>query len=110
LGRSSSPVDRGSAKKLLKAFAAEFDPQPFRLDEEAAQLSRGWRQGAGGKGLAASGWDTAALTMRLLLESELKPAGGIVGAGLDEFRWPRPVRRGMSCISRANCWLTQFLW
>ena len=46
------------------------------------------------RGLAASGWHTAALTMRLLVESDLKPAGGIVGAGFDEFRWPRPVRPG----------------
>jgi acyl dehydratase len=44
------------------------------------------------QGLAASGWHTAALTMHLLVESELKPAGGIVGAGFDEFRWPLPVR------------------
>ena len=46
------------------------------------------------RGLAASGWHTAALTMRLLVERELKPAGGIVGAGFDEFRWPHPVRPG----------------
>ena len=71
----------------IKAFAAEFDPQPFHLDEEAAQRSIF-------QGLAASGWHTAALTMRLLVASELKPAGGIVGAGFDEFRWPRPVRPG----------------
>jgi hypothetical protein len=44
--------------------------------------------------LAASGWHTAALTMRLLVESELKPAGSIVGAGFDEFRWPHPVHPG----------------
>jgi hypothetical protein len=44
--------------------------------------------------VAASGWHTAAVTMRLLVGSELKPAGGIVGAGFDEFRWPRPVRPG----------------
>jgi acyl dehydratase len=44
--------------------------------------------------LAASGWHTAAVTMRLLVESELKPAGGIVGAGFDELRWPQPVRPG----------------
>jgi acyl dehydratase len=44
--------------------------------------------------LAASGWHTAALTMRLLVEGELKPAGGIVGVGFDEFRWPVPVRPG----------------
>ena len=75
------------SKEQVRAFAAELDPQPFHLDEEAAQNTIF-------KGLAASGWHTAALTMRLLVESELKPAGGIVGAGFDEFRWPRPVRPG----------------
>jgi acyl dehydratase len=74
-------------KERIKTFAAEFDPQPFHLDEEAARDTIF-------RGLAASGWHTAALTMRLLVESELKPVGGIVGAGFDEFRWPRPVRPG----------------
>ena len=69
------------------AFAAEFDPQPFHLDEAAARRSIFG-------GLTVSGWYTAAATMRLLVESELKPAGGIVGAGLDELRWLRPVRPG----------------
>ena len=46
------------------------------------------------RGLAASGWHTAALTMRLLVGSELNPVGGIIGARFDEFRWPRPVRPG----------------
>jgi len=71
----------------MKSFAAEFDPQPFHTDDEAARASLF-------RGLAASGWHTAALTMRLLVESELKPAGGIVGAGFDELRWPLPVRPG----------------
>ena len=71
----------------IKSFAAEFDPQPFHLDENAAQSSIF-------RGLAASGWHTAAITMRLLVASELQPAGGIVGAGFDEFRWPAPVRPG----------------
>ena len=74
-------------KDRIKSFAAEFDPQPFHLDEERARDTIF-------QGLAASGWHTAALTMRLLVESEFKPAGGIVGAGFDEFRWPRPVRPG----------------
>lgn len=74
-------------EERLKAFAAEFDPQPFHLDEVAARQSIF-------QGLAASGWHTAAMTMRLLVEGNLKPAGGIVGAGFDEFRWPRPVRPG----------------
>jgi acyl dehydratase len=74
-------------KERIMTFAAEFDPQPFHLDEQAASNSIF-------RGLAASGWNTAAATMRLLVESELKPAGGIVGAGFDDFRWPRPVRPG----------------
>jgi acyl dehydratase len=74
-------------EQRIKSFAAEFDPQPFHLDEAAARSTMF-------RGLAASGWHTAAMTMRLLVESELKPAGGIVGAGFDEFRWPRPVRPG----------------
>jgi acyl dehydratase len=71
----------------IRRFAAEFDPQPFHLDAEAARDTLF-------RGLAASGWHTAALTMRLLVESDLKPAGGLVGAGFDELRWPRPVRPG----------------
>jgi acyl dehydratase len=71
----------------IKSFAAEFDPQPFHLDENAAERSIF-------RGLAASGWHTAAMTMGLLVASELQPAGGIVGAGFDEFRWPTPVRPG----------------
>ena len=71
----------------IKHFAAEFDPQLFHLDEQAAR-------GTMFKGLAASGWHTAALTMRLVVESEFKPAGGVVGASFEELRWPAPVRPG----------------
>jgi len=71
----------------IKAFAAKFDPQPFHLDDEAAKKTFFG-------GLAASGWHTAALTMRLLVQGSLQPAGGIIGAGFEEFRWPRPVRPG----------------
>jgi acyl dehydratase len=74
-------------RERIKSFAAEFDPQPFHLDENAAQ-------GSMFGGLAASGWHTAAMTMRLLVESDLTPAGGLIGAGFDEFRWTRPVRPG----------------
>ena len=74
-------------KDRIMAFAAEFDPQPFHLDEAAAS-------GTVFRGLAASGWHTAAATMRLLVESDFKPVGGIVGAGFDELRWPLPVRPG----------------
>lgn len=68
-------------------FAREFDPQPFHLDPAlAGETMFG--------GLAASGWHTAALTMRLLVEGEFLPAGGIIGAGFDELAWPIPVRAG----------------
>ena len=69
----------------MKAFAAEFDPQPFHLDEAAAQRSIF-------RGLSASGWHTAAATMRLLVGS-LPFAGGMVGLG-GEITWPRPTRPG----------------
>jgi acyl dehydratase len=71
----------------IKSFASEFDPQRFHLDEEAAAKTLFG-------GLVASGWHTAAMTMRLLVESDLKPAGGIVGVGFEEFRWTAPVRPG----------------
>lgn len=71
----------------MTAFAAEFDPQPFHLSDQGA---RNTIFGA----LAASGWYTAAITMRLLVDGELKPAGGVVGLGFDELRWPTPVRPG----------------
>ena len=72
--------------EAIKAFASQFDPQPFHLDEAAAQASFF-------KGLAASGWHTAAVTMRLLVTSGLTLAGGLIGAG-GELTWPRPVRPG----------------
>jgi len=70
----------------ITAFAAEFDPQPFHLDDEAAR-------GTMFEGLAASGWHTAALTMRLCVASDFRPAGGILGIG-GELNWRRPVRPG----------------
>jgi len=73
--------------EAIKAFAAQFDPQPFHLDEEGAR-------GSLFDGLAASGWHTAAVTMRLLVDSDMKPAGGIIGTRADELKWPRPVRPG----------------
>tara|TARA_R110000787_G_scaffold75790_8_gene167658 strand:+ start:339 stop:797 length:459 start_codon:yes stop_codon:yes gene_type:complete len=75
-----------SDREIMR-FGAEFDPQPFHLDPEAA------RDTFFG-GLAASGWHTAALTMRLLVDGEMTPANGIVGAGFESLNWPRPVRPG----------------
>jgi acyl dehydratase len=72
----------------IKEFAAEFDPQPFHMDESAAEASVF-------KGLAASGWHTAAVAMRLLVTGGLPFANGIVGLG-GEVAWPRPTRPGDS--------------
>jgi acyl dehydratase len=74
-------------KEMILAFAKEFDPQPFHLDEEAARQTPF-------RGLAASGWHTAALTMRLMVDGEFNPMGGILGVGFDDLSWPRPVRPG----------------
>jgi len=74
-------------KEEIFAFAREYDPQPYHLDEAAALDSPF-------KGLAASGWHTAAMTMRLLVDGEFRPAGGILGVGFEELSWPRPVRPG----------------
>jgi acyl dehydratase len=71
----------------IRAFASEYDPQPFHLDETAAKASIFGR-------LVASGWHTMALTMRLLVEGGLQPAWGLIGLGADELRWPRPVEPG----------------
>jgi acyl dehydratase len=87
VGQTFRSGRRSIEEERIKTFAAEFDPQPFHLDE---QIARSTIFG----GLVASGWHTAAVTMRLLVESGLRPAGGIVGAGFGEFRWPRPVRPG----------------
>jgi acyl dehydratase len=75
------------SSEQMKTFASQFDPQPFHLDEKAAAASFFG-------GLVASGWHTAALTMRMFVESDIKVAGGLIGVGADELKWPRPVRPG----------------
>ena len=74
-------------KEQIIAYAKQFDPQFYHLDEVAALQSPF-------KGLAASGWHTASITMRLMVDGAFKPAGGILGVGFDELSWPRPVRPG----------------
>jgi acyl dehydratase len=70
----------------MKQFAAEFDPQPFHVDDEAGASHKVFN------GLAASGWHTAAVTARLVVES-VPFADGLVGLGV-EISWPRPTRAG----------------
>ena len=68
----------------IKEFAERYDPQPFHLDEQAGESSFF-------KGLAASGWLTAAIVMRLRVQS-IRVAGGMIGAGVEEIRWVQAVR------------------
>jgi acyl dehydratase len=70
----------------IKDFAQKYDPQPFHLDEAAGE-------GSFFKGLAASGWLTAAIVMRLRVQA-VPVAGGMIGAGVEEIRWTLPVRPG----------------
>ena len=81
---AAGPVSVSAAE--IKSFAAAFDPQPFHLDEAAAETTLF-------HGLAASGWHTAALTMRMLTSGGLPVATGVIGVG-GELAWPRPVRPG----------------
>ena len=76
-----------SAQEITE-FAEKYDPQPFHLDEAAGKSSFF-------KGLAASGWLTAAIVMRLRVDT-IKVHGGMIGAGVEEIRWTEPVRPGDS--------------
>jgi acyl dehydratase len=84
-------VDQAS----IIAFAKEFDPQPFHVDPAAA-ASGPYR------GLIASGWHTAAVVMRLLVENYLSAEASLGSPGLDEIRWPYPVRPGDTLRVRAT--------
>lgn len=87
---AAGQVFRSGAYEVTEAeildYARRWDPQPFHLDDAAA---RGTLFG----GLAASGWHTAGMTMRLIVES-FRPAGGVIGGRMESLEWPRPVRPG----------------
>ncbi len=87
LGMRFKSAGKLVTREDIKRFAAEFDPQPFHLDEAAAEHTPL-------KGLAASGWHTAAIVMRLAME--VRPFGPhpLLGIGVDELRWLAPVRPG----------------
>ena len=76
----------------IVAFAEQYDPQPFHLSEEAGEQTFFG-------GLVASGWHTAAMTMRMLVDNIVSESGSVGAAGVDELRWPNPVRPGdtLSC-------------
>lgn len=80
-------ADHEVSEAEIIEYAKRHDPQPFHTDPVAA------KQTAFG-GLVASGWFTAAVTMKLMAQSEFRVAGGMIGLGVEELRWPRPVRPG----------------
>ena len=86
VGQRFTSATRAITAEEIKAFATDFDPQPFHTDEKAAE-------GTFFRGLAASGWHTAAITMSLLVKSGMPIAGGLIGAG-GEIQWPKAVRPG----------------
>jgi acyl dehydratase len=86
VGQKFASASHAVDKAQIKAFARQFDPQPFHLDEQAAGNSLFG-------GLAASGWHTASITMRLLVTSGIPVAGGLIGADC-EISWPIPTRPG----------------
>jgi acyl dehydratase len=84
--RFDSPTIQVTEEEIVQ-FAQDFDPQPFHLDLDAGRRSIF-------RGLVASGWHTAAMSMKLFVTGDLELAGGSVGLGVDELQWPRPVRPG----------------
>lgn len=86
VGQRFSTASHALDEGQIKAFAAQFDPQPFHLDEAVAKTTLF-------EGLAASGWHTVGITMRLLVRSGAPIAGGLIGAGA-EVSWPIPTRPG----------------
>ena len=87
VGMRFKSSDKQVTREEIKRFASEFDPQPYHLDEKAAEQTPL-------KGLAASGWHTAAIAMRLAVE--VRPFGPhpLLGLGVDDLRWLAPVRPG----------------
>jgi acyl dehydratase len=86
VGQRFSSGTHAMDETQIKTFARQFDPQPFHLDESEARDTLF-------TGLAASGWHTAAITMRLMVDGGAPLAGGIIGAG-GEINWPQPTRPG----------------
>jgi acyl dehydratase len=86
IGQRFTSAEHALDAQQIIAFAQQFDPQPFHTDIDAARSTFF-------QGLAASGWHTAAITMRLLVTSGIPLAEGIIGAG-GELQWPQPTRPG----------------
>lgn len=87
VGQKFGSTDFTVTGQSIKDFASQWDPQVFHLDEDGAGDSFF-------QGLAASGWQTACITMRLLVTGDFRPANGVIGAGIEDLKWFRPVRPG----------------
>ena len=87
LGMRFKSAEKLVTREDIKRFAAEFDPQPYHLDEAAAEKTAL-------QGLAASGWHTAAIAMRLATDARPFGPHPLLGIGVDELRWLAPVRPG----------------
>lgn len=82
----ATPSHTVTAEEII-TFARQYDPQSFHTDADAAQASLFGR-------LVASGWHTAAISMRLMVQGDMKLDGGVIGRGVDQLRWPRPTLPG----------------
>jgi acyl dehydratase len=87
LGDTFKTAEHTVTTEEIIAFGRQFDPQPFHTDPTAAQATLFGR-------LVASGWHTAALSMGLMVRGEMNLDGGVIGLGVDDLRWPRPVLPG----------------
>ena len=87
VGATASFGEYEMTREEILRFAEQYDPQPFHTDEEAAEQSMFG-------GLVASGWHTAAVTMRMVVVGLLEDSGSMGAVGVDELRWPNPVRPG----------------
>lgn len=86
-GQKFGSADYEMTAGEIIAFARQFDPQPFHTDPAAARHSLFGEH-------VASGWHTAAVSMRLMVQGEMQVAGGVIGHVMEELRFPRPVRPG----------------
>lgn len=93
-GRAFELGSREVTAEEIAAFAGQWDPQPFHLDEAAARASPFG-------GLVASGWHTCAVFMRLLIDGLFRRASSMGSPGVDSIRWPAPVRPGDRIAARA---------
>jgi acyl dehydratase len=95
IGEAIELGSRSVTQEEIVEFARRYDPQPFHVDESAAKASNFG-------GLIASGWHTASMFMRLFVDRVLAGGATLGSPGIDEIRWPRPVRPGDVLTARVT--------